>query len=45
MSITDPETIPILIIGAGPCGLLLAYMLAKLGGMPSLPSPQPSQIY
>ncbi|PLB53731.1 3-propionate hydroxylase [Aspergillus steynii IBT 23096] len=31
MSITDHDPIPVLIIGAGPCGLLLAYMLAKLG--------------
>lgn len=33
MSISDEydEEVPILIIGGGPSGLLLAYMLAQLG--------------
>lgn len=26
------DDVPILIVGAGPCGLLLAYLLAQLGG-------------
>lgn len=28
----DHDDVPILIIGSGPCGLLLAFMLARLGG-------------
>jgi 2-polyprenyl-6-methoxyphenol hydroxylase-like FAD-dependent oxidoreductase len=31
--------IPILIVGGGPTGLLLAYLLSKLGGPYSLISP------
>lgn len=31
-STTGTEDVPVLIVGAGPCGLLMAHLLSKLGG-------------
>lgn len=34
----EPDNVPILIVGGGPSGLTLGYMLAQLGGTHSLTS-------